>query len=80
MQIQIQIDTQIHTQIHIQTHILMYCQVAAEKAAILGEETLEEDSKAERVNNLTLDGAAIEDLGMTMEYSPSSRFAGGHKS
>ena len=51
----------------------MYCQVAAEKAAILGEETLEEDGKAEKVNNLTLDGAAIEDLGMTMEYSPSSR-------
>ena len=50
------------------------CQVAAEKAAILSEETLEEDAKAERVNNLTLDGAAIEDLGMTMEYSPSSRW------
>ena len=47
--------------------------MAAEKAAILSEETLEEDAKAERVNNLTLDGAAIEDLGMTMEYSPSSR-------
>merc|ERR1719507_2364063 len=31
---------------------------------------------AERVNNLTLDGAAIEDLGMTMEYSPSSRVYG----
>ena len=51
-------------------------QVAAEKAAILGEETLEEDTKAEKVNNLTLDGAAIEDLGMTMEYSPSSRLLG----
>ena len=48
--------------------------MAAEKAAILSEETLEEDAKAERVNNLTLDGAAIEDLGMTMEYSPSSRW------
>ena len=63
-----------------QMQIQLHRQVAAEKAAILGEETLEEDSKAERVNNLTLDGAAIEDLGMTMEYSPSSRFAGGHKS
>jgi len=51
-------------------------EVAAEKAAILSEETLEEDAKAERVNNLTLDGAAIEDLGMTMEYSPSSRVYG----
>ena len=48
--------------------------MAAEKAAILSEENLEEDTKAERVNNLTLDGAAIEDLGMTMEYSPSSRW------
>ena len=49
-------------------------QVSAEKAAILNDETLDEDAKAERVNNLTLDGAAIEDLGMTMEYSPSSRW------
>ena len=49
-------------------------QVAAEKASILSEEALDEDTKAERVNNLTLDGAAIEDLGMTMEYSPSSRW------
>ena len=57
-------------------------QVSAEKAAILNDETLDEDAKAERVNNLTLDGAAIEDLGMTMEYSPSSRwdcFASGQK-
>ena len=48
--------------------------MAAEKASILSEEALDEDTKAERVNNLTLDGAAIEDLGMTMEYSPSSRW------
>ena len=48
--------------------------MAAEKAAILSEETLEEDVKAERVNNLTLDGAAIEDFGMTMVYSLSSRW------
>ena len=56
-----------------QQFFIWHCQVAAEKAAILSEEILEEDAKAERVNNLTLDGAAIEDLGMTMEYSPSSR-------
>ena len=52
-------------------------QVSAEKAAILNDETLDEDAKAERVNNLTLDGVAIEDLGMTMEYSPSSRWEQG---
>ena len=40
----------------------MHYQVAAEKAAILREETLEEDGKAEIMNNLTLTGAAIEDL------------------
>ena len=49
----------------------MHYQVAAEKAAILREETLEEDGKAEIMNNLTLTGAAIEDLCMIMKYSPS---------
>ena len=41
--------------------------MAAERAAILSEETLEEGSKTERVNNLTLDGAAIDDLGTAIE-------------
>ena len=57
---------QMHTQIRMQMHY----QVAAEKAAILREETLEEDGKAEIMNNLTLTGAAIEDLCMIMKYSP----------
>jgi len=43
------------------------------KATILADETLEEDAKAERVNALSLDGARVEELGLTMEYSPSSR-------
>ena len=58
---------QMHTQIRMQMHY----QVAAEKAAILREENLEEDGKAEIMNNLTLAGAAIEDLCMIMKYSPS---------
>ena len=40
----------------------------------MSEDSLDEDTKAEKVNSVTLDGAAIEDLGMTMEYSPSSRW------
>ena len=58
-------------QIQMHTQMQMHYQVAAEKAGILREETLEEDGKAEIMNNLTLTGAAIEDLCMIMKYSPS---------
>ena len=65
--------------------------LSSQKAAVLGEDQLDEDTKAERVNSLQvknfwdamdglnmlpcrqLDGADIEDLAMTMEYSPSSK-------
>jgi len=50
--------------------------VASQKAAILGDDNMDEDTKAERVNSLKLDGADIEDLAMTMEYSPSSKVYG----
>ena len=64
-------------------------ELASQKAAVLGEDQLDEDTKAERVNGLQvktvvaretaltyflqLDGADICDLAMTMEYSPSSK-------
>jgi len=51
-------------------------EVASQKAAILGDDNMDEDTKAERVNSLKLDGADIEDLAMTMEYSPSSKVYG----
>ena len=72
--------------------------LAGQKAAVLGEEQLDEDTKAERVNGLQvkifcdatdglnmfpcgqLDGADIEDLAMTMEYSPSSKVTPGRPS
>jgi len=47
-------------------------QLALDKQTILADDNLDEDSKAEKVNSLGLDGVTVEELGMTMQYSPSS--------
>ena len=41
----------------------------------LSDDQLDEDTKAELIHGLTLDGARVEDLAITMEYSPSSKVA-----
>ena len=38
----------------------------------MADESLDDDSKAERINGLEMDGCAVEDLCLTFQYSPSS--------
>jgi len=53
--------------------VLMQLQeLCAAKLAIMVDDDLSEDEKAEKVNGLKLDGADIHDLGLTFHYSPSS--------
>jgi len=52
--------------------LLRLQQLVQDKQAILGDDTLDNDAKDEMMNGLLLDGMLIEDLGITMEYSPSS--------
>ena len=42
------------------------------KNNIMADESLDDDSKAERINGLEMDGCAVEDLCLTFQYSPSS--------
>ena len=42
------------------------------KMTIMLDETLDEDTKAEKVNSLEIDGCLVEDLCLTFQYSPSS--------
>ena len=42
------------------------------KNSIMMDESLDEDTKAERVNSLEMDGCLVEDLCLTFQYSPSS--------
>jgi len=51
-------------------------QIAASKAAILAEDLISEDEKQKQVEELNMDGAKIEDLGLTFQYSPSSSLYG----
>ena len=42
------------------------------KNSIMMDESPDEDTKAERVNSLEMDGCLVEDLCLTFQYSPSS--------
>ena len=42
------------------------------KSNIMSDESLDDDTKAELINSLELDGCCVEDLCLTFQYSPSS--------
>jgi len=42
----------------------------------MSDEALDDDTKAEMINNLDLDGCLVEDLGITFQYSPGSSVFG----
>ena len=42
------------------------------KSNFMSDESLDDDTKAELVNSLELDGCCVEDLCLTFQYSPSS--------
>ena len=46
--------------------------LANKKINIMADETLDDDTKAERINGLEMDGCSVEDLCLTFQYSPSS--------
>lgn len=51
-------------------------QIAASKAAIMADDLIGEEEKQKQVEELNMDGAKIEDLGLTFQYSPSSSLYG----
>ena len=51
-------------------------QIAAAKATILADDLISEEEKQKQVEELTMDGAQIEELGLTFQYSPSSSVYG----
>ena len=51
-------------------------QIAAAKATILADDLTSEEEKQKQVEELTMDGAQIDELGLTFQYSPSSSVYG----
>jgi len=51
-------------------------QLVAAKTAIMADDSLTEEERQLAVEDLTLDGARVEDLGLTFQYSPSSAVYG----
>ena len=47
-------------------------ELANKKINIMADESLDDDTKAERINGLEMDGCSVEDLCLTFQYSPSS--------
>ena len=47
-------------------------ELANKKINIMADESLDDDTKAERINGLVMDGCSVEDLCLTFQYSPSS--------
>jgi len=47
-------------------------ELANRKINIMADESLDDDTKAERINGLEMDGCAVEDLCLSFQYSPSS--------
>ena len=52
--------------------LLKMHQLATTKSSILSDDSMTEEEKQQEVESLLLDGAKIEDLGLTFQYSPSS--------
>merc|ERR1712117_871139 len=50
--------------------------LVTKKGQIMSDEALDDDTKAEMINNLDLDGCLVEDLGITFQYSPGSSVFG----
>merc|ERR1719347_1773517 len=50
--------------------------LVTKKGHIMSDEALDDDTKAEMINNLDLDGCLVEDLGITFQYSPGSSVFG----
>ena len=50
--------------------------LAGQKAALLADDTLGEEERRAEMDRLTVDGARLEDLDLTFQYSPSSKVFG----
>jgi len=50
--------------------------LVTKKNQIMSDETLDDDTKAEMINSIELDGCPVEDLGLTFQYSPGSSVFG----
>ena len=50
--------------------------LVTKKGQIMSDEALDDDTKAEMINSLDLDGCLVEDLGITFQYSPGSSVFG----
>ena len=50
--------------------------LVTKKSQIMSDEALDDDTKAEMINSLELDGCPVEDLGLTFQYSPGSSVYG----
>ena len=50
--------------------------LVTKKNQIMSDETLDDDTKAETINSIELDGFPVEDLGLTFQYSPGSSVFG----
>ena len=50
--------------------------LVTKKNQIMSDETLDDDTKAETINSIELDGCPVEDLGLTFQYSPGSSVFG----